>query len=106
MKLPYFAGALAVMAATAAFAGDPANTNASADPAATFKSLDTDGNGRISATEARVHNELNAGFKDAVSDPNQGMSMAEFESWTASQKPGAMTPNSSSPEPVEPPPSN
>ena len=106
MKLSYFAGALAAMAATTAFAGDPANTAASADPTSIFKSLDTDSNGRISADEARAHKDLNAGYKDAVSDVNQGMSMAEFDIWTANQKPGAMTPNSSSSQPIETPPSN
>jgi hypothetical protein len=106
MKLSYVAGTLVVMAATTALANDPANPTTSADPTATFQSLDTDGNGRISATEARAHHELNAGYENAVSDPNQGMSMEEFEAWTASQKPGAMAPNSSSPEPIEPPPSN
>jgi hypothetical protein len=93
MKLPIIAGALAVVAATAAFAGDPVNKSTSADPKATFKSLDTDGNGRISATEARVHNELNAGYQGAVSDSAKGMSMAEFEAWAASQKPAVMPPS-------------
>lgn len=99
MKLSLLAGSLALAAATAAFAGDK-------DPASTFKSLDTDGNGRISETEARAHAELSAGYRDAVSDSTQGMSMAEFEAWAASQKPGAMTPQSSTPQPSETPPSN
>jgi hypothetical protein len=106
MKLPIFAGALAIVAATSAFAGEPTNPATAMDPTATFKSLDTDGNGMISATEARAHDALNAGYRDAVSDADKGMSMAEFEAWAASQKPGAMTPNSSSTAPTEVPPSN
>jgi hypothetical protein len=93
MKLPLIAGALAVVAATAAFAGDPVNTTTTADPKATFKSLDTDGNGRISAAEARAHHDLNAGYQGAVSDSEKGMSMAEFEAWASSQKPATMPPS-------------
>jgi len=93
MKLPIFAGALAVVAATAAFAGDPVNQSTSADPKATFKSLDTDGNGRISATEARAHPELSAGYQGAVSDSDKGMSMAEFDAWAASRQPATMPPS-------------
>jgi len=91
MKLPLLVGALAIAATSAAFAGDPVST-AAADPAATFKTLDADGNGYISANEARAHDGLNAGYASAVSDSNKGMSMAEFETWHANQKPDAMTP--------------
>lgn len=93
MKLPLIAGALAVVAATSAFAGDPVNKTTSADPTATFKSLDVDGDGRISATEARSHHELNAGYQGAVSDSDKGMTMAEFEAWAAGKKPAATPPN-------------
>lgn len=93
MKLPLITGALAVVAASAAFAGDPVNKTTSADPAATFKSLDVDGNGRISATEARAHRDLNAGYQGAVSDSDKGMTMAEFDAWAASQKPAATPPS-------------
>jgi hypothetical protein len=93
MKLPLIAGALAVVAATSAFAGDPVNKTTSADPTATFKSLDVDGNGRISAAEARSHHELNAAYQGAVSDSDKGMTMAEFDAWAAGQKPVATPPN-------------
>jgi len=86
MKLPLIAGALAVVAATAAFAGDPMNKDTSADSKATFKSLDMDGNGRISANEARAHAELSAGYQGAVSDSAQGMTAAEFDTWAASRQ--------------------
>lgn len=93
MKLPLIAGVIALTAATAAFAGDPVNQTTSADPTATFKSLDVDGNGRISAAEARAHPELNAGFRGAVADSEKGMSTAEFDAWAAGQKPVAMPPS-------------
>ncbi len=93
MKLALIGGVLAVVAATAAFAGDPMNMDMPADSKATFKSLDTDGNGRISATEARAHAKLNSGYKGAVSDSNQGMTAAEFDTWSASQKPAAVPPS-------------
>jgi len=93
MKLPLITGALATLAVGAAFANDPTTTTGSTDPAATFKSLDTDGNGRISESEARAHAELSAGYSSAVSDPNVGMSMEEFNTWAASQKPSQTPPS-------------
>jgi hypothetical protein len=84
MKLPLIAGVLA-LATTAALANEPM-TSSSADPSATFKSLDTDGNGRISETEARANPELSAGYRSAVSDATSGMTMEEFNAWHASQK--------------------
>ena len=84
MKLPLIAGALA-LAASVALANEP-STPSSADPSATFKSLDTDGNGRISESEARAHPELSAGYRNAVSDSNSGMTMEEFNAWHSSQK--------------------
>ncbi len=104
MKLPLIVGTCAALAAGIAFAGNPVNTTTSADPAATFKSLDTDGNGRISATEARQHTGLNAGYAGAVSDSAKGMSMDEFNVWAASQKPDAMMPVTPSSQPSEVPP--
>jgi hypothetical protein len=82
MKLSLLAGALALTAA-AAFANDPTSTTA--DPSATFRSLDTDGNGRISESEASAHPGLSAGYRDAVSDANSGMTEAEFNAWHATQ---------------------
>ena len=84
MKLPLLAGVLA-LAASAAFANEPMTSSAS-DPAATFKSLDTDGNGRISESEARANPELSSGYRSAVADANGGMTMEEFNAWHASQK--------------------
>ena len=83
MKLPLLAGVLALTVG-AAFANEPTSTT-TADPAATFKSLDTDGNGRISESEARAHPQLSSGYRSAVSDANSGMTMEEFNSWHASQ---------------------
>jgi Ca2+-binding EF-hand superfamily protein len=84
MKQVLIAGALAALAAGAAFA-DQTTTTSSADPAATFKSLDTDGNGRISESEARAHPQLSSGYRSAVSDANSGMTMEEFTRWHSSQ---------------------
>jgi hypothetical protein len=55
-------------------------------PTVTFESLDTNSDGRISAAEARVHKDLDAGYPGAVSDSEKGMSQAEFDAWVASQK--------------------
>jgi heat shock protein HslJ len=84
MKQVLIAGALAALAAGAALANQTTTTS-SADPAATFKSLDTDGNGRISESEARAHPELSSGFRSAVSDASSGMTMEEFTRWHSSQ---------------------
>lgn len=91
MKLPLIAGVLA-LAASAAFANEPTTATAT-DPAATFKSLDTDGNGRISESEARAHPELSTGYRSAVADANGGMTMEEFNAWHASQKPSQTPPS-------------
>ena len=89
MKLTLLAGAIAICAAGAALANDPpstANNPTSTKAAATFESLDTNSDGRISAAEARVHKDLDAGYRDAVSDSDKGMSQAEFDSWVAGQR--------------------
>lgn len=91
MKLPLLAGVLA-LAASAALATEPTATS-SADPAATFKSLDTDGNGRISESEARANPALSSGYREAVSDANSGMTMEEFNAWHASQQQGQTPPS-------------
>jgi hypothetical protein len=91
MKLPLIAGVLA-LAASAAFANEPTAT-AATDPAATFKSLDADGNGRISESEARAHPELSAGYRQAVADANGGMTMEEFNAWHASKQTGQTPPS-------------
>lgn len=92
MKLSLMAGVLAIVASTAAFANDPANTT-SANPAATFQSLDVDGNGRISAEEARMHEGLSADFSGTVKDSSQGMTKAEFDTWAANRKPATTPPS-------------
>ena len=92
MKLTILASVLA-LAASGAFANDPMNATSS-DPSATFKSLDTDGNGRISESEARANPELSSGYRSAVSDPTGGMTMEEFNAWHSSQKSGQTTPPS------------
>jgi len=92
MKLPLIVGALAIAATSVAFANEPASTT-SADPKATFQSLDVDGNGRISAQEARAHAELNADFNGTVTDSSQGMTQAEFDAWAASRKPATTPPS-------------
>ncbi len=92
MKRVILAAAIAALATGAAFANEP-TTATSADLAATFKSLDTDGNGRISRTEAGAHAELSAAYPDAVSDANAGMTMDEFNKWHASQMSSQMPPS-------------
>jgi hypothetical protein len=94
MKLPIITGVIAALAAGAAIAGDPMTTTASTDAAATFKSLDTDGNGRISESEAASHAELSAGYRTAVSDSASGMTMEEFNSWYASRQQSTQAPPS------------
>ena len=84
MKQVLLAGALAALAAGAALANEPTSSS-SMDPAATFKSLDTDGNGRISESEARANPELSSGYRNAVSDASSGMTMEEFSRWHSSQ---------------------
>lgn len=91
MKKIILAGTLAVLAAGAALANEPTAT--SMDPTATFKSLDTDGNGRISESEARANPELAAGYRQAVSDANGGMTMDEFNAWHSSRKPSHTPPS-------------
>ena len=91
MKLPLIAGVLA-LAASAALATEPTATTAT-DPAATFKSLDADGNGRISDAEARAHPALGSGYREAVADANGGMTMEEFNAWHASQQQGQTPPS-------------
>ena len=94
MKLRIITGVVAALAAGAAIAGDPMTTTASTDAAATFKSLDTDGNGRISENEAAGHAELSAGYRTAVSDSASGMTMEEFNSWYASRQQSTQAPPS------------
>lgn len=93
MKRAIIAAAIATLATGAAFATEPMNTATAMDSAATFKSLDTDGNGRISESEARAHAELSAGYKNAVSDARGGMTMDEFSKWNSSQKPAQAPPS-------------
>ena len=92
MKKVLVAGALAALAAGAALANEPTSSS-SMDPAAAFKSLDTDGNGRISESEARANPELAAGYSSAVSDASGGMTVEEFNRWHSSRTP-AQTPPS------------
>jgi hypothetical protein len=95
MKLSIITGVLAALAASAAIANDPTTTTTSStDAAATFKSLDTDGNGRISESEAASHAELSAGYRTAVSDSASGMTMEEFNSWYASRQQSTQAPPS------------
>ena len=83
MKLTLLAGAIALCAVGGALANEsPSSTK----PTVTFESLDTNSDGRISADEARVHKDLDAGYPGAVSDSDKGMTQAEFDSWVASQK--------------------
>lgn len=91
MKQLLIAGVLAIAATTAAFANEPSST--SADPKATFQSLDVDGNGRISAEEARMHKGLSADFSSTAKDSSQGMTRAEFDAWAASRQPATTPPS-------------
>ena len=87
MKLTLLAGAIALCAAGAAFATTPTYMPPTTPIAATFETPDTNGDGRISATEARAHKELDAGYRDAVSGSEKDMPQAEFDTWVRSQMP-------------------
>ncbi len=92
MKKILIAGTLAALTAGAALANEPTSAT-SMDPAATFKSLDTDGNGRISESEARANPELAAGYRNAVSDASGGMTAEEFARWHSSRTPSQTPPS-------------
>ena len=93
MKTATLAGTLAALAVSAAFAQQPMNNTATpGDPGVTFKSLDTDGDGRISPTEAQANPDLNSGYKGAVSDSTKGMTEDEFNTWNSSRQPGQTPP--------------
>jgi hypothetical protein len=91
MKSAIFAGALAALAVGAALANEPTSTTASGG--VTFKSLDANGDGRISQTEAQANPDLSAGFSTAVSDPNKGMTQAEFDAWNSGHQQGQTPPS-------------
>ena len=52
-----------------------------------------DGNGRISAEEARMHKALSADFSSTAKDSSQGMTKAEFDAWAASRQPATTPPS-------------
>jgi hypothetical protein len=85
MKSAILAGALAALTVGAAFAEEPMSTTP-ASPSVTFKSLDTNGDGRISQTEAQANPELSSGYSGAVGDSSKGMTQQEFDAWTASRQ--------------------
>ena len=85
MKKAILFGALAALTASSAFANEPTSTTTASDPGAKFKSLDTNGDGYISQSEASAHPELNSAFTGAVSDASKGMTQQEFDAWQAKQ---------------------
>jgi Ca2+-binding EF-hand superfamily protein len=70
MKL--ITGLAAGLLAFGAYAGDP-------DKKASFESLDADGNGQISATEAAAHEQLSKKMAQLDKDGDGALSKAEFE---------------------------
>ena len=93
MKRAILLGALSALAISAAFANEPTNTATAGDPSVTFKSLDTDGDGRISQTEASANPELSSAYSGAVSDASKGMTQQEFDSWNADRQSGQTPPS-------------
>jgi len=93
MKSTMLAGALAALAVGAALANEPPVNTTSGDQSITFKSLDTNGDGRISEAEAGVNPDLTSGYRGAVSDPSKGMTQAEFDTWNASRQQGQTPPS-------------
>lgn len=94
MKPTILAGVLGALAVSAAFAQQPMNNTATpGDPGVTFKSLDTDGDGRISQTEAQANPDLSSGYQGAVSDASKGMTEDEFNAWNSSRQPGQTPPS-------------
>ena len=83
MKLTLLAGAIALCAVGGAFGNEPPS---STNQTVTFESLDTNSDGRISADEARAHKDLDAGYRDVVSESDKGMTQAEFDTWVKSQQ--------------------
>ena len=93
MKPTILAGALAALTVSAALANEPPTTNTtSGDQTVTFKSLDTNGDGRISETEARANPDLSSGYRGAVSDASKGMTQEEFDAWNSSRQQGQTPP--------------
>jgi hypothetical protein len=94
MKSAILIGALAALAVGAASAQQPASTTATpGDTGVTFKSLDTNGDGRISQTEASANPDLSSGYSSAVSDSSKGMTEQEFDTWNASRQQGQTPPS-------------
>lgn len=85
MKPAILFGALAALTVSSAFANEPTGTTTASDSSAKFKSLDTNGDGYISQSEASAHPELNSAFTGAVSDASKGMTQQEFDAWHAKQ---------------------
>jgi hypothetical protein len=69
-----------------AFAGD--GTKKTVD----FAALDTNGDGRISSTEAAAHEKLTAQFRTADADGDGSVSRAEFDQWSKMKAPASSTP--------------
>jgi hypothetical protein len=93
MKPAILAGTLAALTVGVAFATEPMTTATSGDPSVTFKSLDTNGDGLISESEAAANPDLSAGYRSAVSDATKGMTQEEFDAWNASHQQGQTPPS-------------
>jgi hypothetical protein len=89
--------------AITAFAADPAAPTATPVPAApaavTLASLDTNKDGKISATEGAANAALKAGWATADKNKDGSLDQAEFDAWMATQKPAA--PATPAPAPVK-----
>jgi hypothetical protein len=87
MKPTLLVAGLSALAVSAAFAQQPMNsTTTPGSQTVTFKSLDTNGDGRISQTEASANPELSSSYRDAVSDASKGMTEEEFNKWNSSHQ--------------------
>ena len=54
-----------------------------------FKGMDTNGDGRVSMTEASSNNQLHSGFRTADANGDGYLSETEFKSWSASSSPSS-----------------
>ncbi len=79
MKNMLLTGVFATVLSGAALAGDGMK-------AATFESLDTDGDGEISSAEAALHQGLKGAYKTADSNADGQVVRSEFDAWTSATK--------------------
>ena len=84
MKSTILVGTIAALAVSGAFANEPQGATPGSS-GVDFKSLDTNGDGRISQSEASASPELSSAYSTAASDPSKGMTQQEFDAWKSQQ---------------------